>query len=146
MIAYRLRQPDYEYLFYNTAAEYATKMAEPLPKSVEMAVIDDFDSLSYNPTIQFIKLPVCIAFSKQPKYILSACHEVAHAIDHQRWPWLFRLRKRTRHIVLGYLINLFLEWHASKLALRYLRNTGNFSARQIDEMQTLARKAFKTYL
>lgn len=79
-------------------------------------------------------------------HIAEACHEAGHAIDFARWPRLFALRNRSRYFLLGYFINLFLEWHASKIAYQFLKGTGDFSSHTLRYIKTLFRKSFYTYL
>lgn len=127
-----------------TPLQFATNMCYAHCSSLNIKFVESNSICFIAPNE--IHLPKFVAQVFNVINVAAVCHEVAHLIQHHHWPWLFALRKRTRHIVLGYLINLFLEHHASKLALRYLRNTGVFSAQEMNVMETLARKSFKTYL
>jgi hypothetical protein len=76
----------------------------------------------------------------------EACHEAGHAIDFARRPRLFALRDHSRYFLLGYWVNLFLEWHASKLAFHFLKSTGDFTPDQLKAIKKLFRKSLYTYL
>jgi Zn-dependent membrane protease YugP len=76
----------------------------------------------------------------------EACHEAGHAIDFARWPRLFALRDHSRYFLLGYLVNVFLEWHASKLAYQFLENTHDFVHSELQAIKKLYRKSLYTYL
>jgi hypothetical protein len=76
----------------------------------------------------------------------EACHEAGHAIDFARWPRLFALRDHSRYFLLGYVMNLFLEWHGCKIAFQFLESTGDFTPDQLKAIKNMYRKNFYRYL
>jgi hypothetical protein len=100
----------------------------------------------YYPEKKMIGLNWKVIDSTERLHIAEAVHEAVHAIDHYEWPWLFTVRWQTRYIVLGYFINLFLEWHASHIAYRFLKDVGAFDAPQLKRIKKYYRQSLKTYL
>ena len=100
----------------------------------------------FNPKRNYLFLDIFTWYGSHFTHVATACHEAGHAIDFARWPRLFALRDHSRYFLLGYLINLFLEWHASKIAYRFLEATGNFSTDQLKAIKKLFRKSLLNYL
>jgi len=103
----------------------------------------------YNPDTKCVELPSEFYFGTDITLIAAALHEVGHSIDHARWPWLFAWRTRFKSNVIGYAINLFLEWHASKLAYRFLERavfTQYDFPYCLDIIKFIYRKSFNSYL
>ena len=100
----------------------------------------------FDPERNYLFLDIFTWYGTHFTYAAGACHEAAHAIDFARWPRLFALRGVTRYVLLGYFINLFLEWHANKIALQFLKATGDFTEDQLKAIKKLYRKSLYNYL
>jgi Zn-dependent membrane protease YugP len=100
----------------------------------------------FDPKKGYLYLHLFTSHGTHFTHAAEACHEAGHAIDFARWPRLFALRDHSRYFLLGYLINLFLEWHASKIAYQFLKTTGDFTPDQLKAIKKLFRKSLYTYL
>lgn len=100
----------------------------------------------FDPEKGYLYLNVITSHGTHFTHAAEACHEAGHAIDFARWPRLFALRDHSRYFLLGYLINVFLEWHASKIAYQFLESTKDFSPDQLKAIKKLYRKSLYRYL
>jgi Zn-dependent membrane protease YugP len=100
----------------------------------------------FDPERNYLFLDIITWYGSHFTHVSAACHEAGHAIDFARWPRLFALRDHSRYFLVGYFINLFLEWHASKIAYHFLEATGDFSTDQLKAIKKLYRKSLINYL
>lgn len=97
----------------------------------------------YDPATRSVNILLNVWSSYTHMAAAIACHEVAHAWQHNRWPILFALKQL---IIFDYALTLFLEWHASRVALRWIKQNLECTTEQLNHIKGMYADALKSYL